>query len=785
MEFKFSADGTLELFEGSKKLIARSPIGMIIKNGELAGPVSAEINNDKIVLDFGKDNATLKKETRKNGSIKLTVTDISDSIDHFIFGAYRCPMAKKCGEILGAAWNDDGSVVCIQSLNPKTTGELEVEFTNNTDFPSPCNWAAGVCNGETLLSCSAANMTRPRKIKTLFGCGLEDVIAEPVPLPDGSIVGASVILTYAESAEMLLEQISDIEVEEHLPHPTIDGEWTKTSMKTTDIYFVFDNSNADFQVRTAEKAGVTGIYFSDPFKSWGHFEINKKRYPGGEKEFAEAIKNARDHGVNVGFHTLSNFIHVHDPYVTPVPHKELLAYDPTEITKSISADDTEIFIKEELNYAKHLTLGCVRIGDELIQFKSFDKDRLCLTGCKRGAFKTVASAHEKGETITHLADHGYGTLFPSMKLQGEMADKIGELIRDNKIRRMSFDGMEGCFYTGNGEYGASEYVRRVFEKAGNELICDASGGTHYRWHAHSYFNWGEPWYDYQLTGGMYNYRVHNQEYFRRNLIPGMLGWFVINDHRLRFEPTLPETLEYILSRMIAHNAGLCINVNVGESEKLDSYLETIRLWQEFRHTVNVPDEIRELMKDKNSRWHLENKDGKWILSKLDIANTDLGYCDMALTMESGTTGYAPVITETGENVQPHKTSIVFDRNVPTEDLPAIIEPLHCRIRVGTPLDKGELHDLTFSEGWFGPKDYITFKVTAKAGEYLEYKGGKTLYRYDADYNLIETVEGEGIEVNVNGSNICGVCVGYKTTGDDMRVMFDHIRTERRFEFPIK
>ncbi len=785
MDFTFNNDGTLELTASGKKLVSRSPVGTVVLNGELIAPQSAKISNSRIELSFDGIKVVLSYSFRKNSSLRLEVTEIPDEVDHFVFGPYISPDAVKYGEILGAAWQSDGSVVCIQSLNPKTTGELEFAFSNKTDFPAPNHFAAGISDGKTVLSCSATNMTRPRRIENLFGCNMKNVIAAPVPLPDGSIIGSAVVLTYGKDKYELLDDICKLEVEEGMPHPTVDGEWAKTSLKATDIYFVFSDGDTDRQLEMAEKANVHCVYYSDPFKSWGHFEINPKLYPGGIEQFRQEVEKAHSHGVNAGFHTLSNFIHTHDPYVSPVPHKDLLDYDPEPIINDLSETDTEIFIPEELNYSMHLTLSAVRVEDEIIQFTGFDKEKCCLIGCKRGAFHTKAVPHKAGSIITHLADHGYGTLFPSINLQGEMADRIGTLIRDCKIRRMSFDGMEGCFYTGLGEYAASEYVRRVFEKAGNDLLCDASGGTHYRWHAHTYFNWGEPWYDYDHRGGMPNYRSYNQDYFRRNLIPGMLGWFLITDNCGRFEPTMPETLEYILSRMIAFDAGLCFSLSCHENERYDGMLATMKLWQEFRHSVKVPEEIKNIMKDKHSNWHLEKKADKWVLSKLNIEERDLGYCDQAVRMESGTTGYTDRTDFATTDGVAHSSIIVLDRSNPDSSVPEITEPLYCRIRLGTPGQNAEVKNFSFYEGWYSEDKILTFKMNAKAGDYLVYKGGNKLMRYDCNMNFIEEFEGEGREVMINGDSLRGLTMRYEVCGDNLQIMFKAIRTASITKFPIR
>ncbi len=778
MQFRIAKDGTMTMRCDGKEYISRSSIGLVLKDGALHAPVSAKVSKGQIRLGFDCCEVLLDASYRENGSLRLSVNSIPDEIDGFVFGPFVCPDCTEAGEIVGAAWHGDGSLVCIQSLNPKTEGECDLEFTNNTPFRSPAGKAAVIEDGTVYLSCSAGNMTRPRFIKENRVAGMKNIMTEAVPAPEGSIEGAAIVLTCAPDSRTMLEDISKIEIEEGMPHPTLDGEWAKTSKRAADLYFVFTSSGIEDQVKMAERAGVRWVYFNDPFESWGHFGISRKQYPGGLDEFKDVISYARGHGVNIGFHTLSNFIHPHDPFVTPVPNKDLLAFYPTTIKKGLSETDTEIFIEDGADYDGKWNMNTVRLGDELIQFDRYDAERKCLTGCRRGSFGTAPASYESGTGITLLADHYYGTFFPSYKLQSEMADNVAGLIKDAGIKRMSFDGMEGCLWTGLGEFACSDYVRRAFQTFGNELMCDASTSSHYRWHAHTYFNWGEPQWDSHFRGGMYNYRSSNQDVFTRNLMPRMLGWYHIQESTRHFEPTLPETLEFIMSRSVAYDAGMCImiyNHKPESQEKLDKYLDKVREWQDFRFSVDVPDELRARMREEKTDWHLEKKDGKWILTDTFISDEDMSWNERTVTNPDGSVY--------------HESLCMVDRNSTGKDVPLIVEPQHFRIRVGNCYNHGKMEGLKITGRFNAEHLNLEFKVSADAGDYLEYDGKKTLYHYDKDYNLLETLEGVGEELVIPDAGYSPIRFHYTISGlqkdEQMKLEFKHFRPTRRYEFDIR
>jgi len=756
----FYDDGTLRLQAGEKLLIPRSPVGMAVKDGILLSPTGATVRDTEICLRFGEQSILLHKHQHRDGSLRLEVADIPPDLDGFVFGPYGVPGAVDFGEYLGAAWLPDGSAVCLQGLNTKTVGEMPFEPVNSTPFPSPAALAAGKSGGTVVLNCFAENMTRP-KITAIPG--IPRFTADTVPAPEGLITGAAVLLTYGKNAEALLDKIGETELAEGLPHPTVNGEWVKKSPRAKDIYLIFEREDFDEQLRIAQRADIRDIYFSSPFENWGHFDLSRKKYPGGMPQLCAITARAAQAGVRVGFHTLTNFITTNDNLITPVPDDRLLFCDETPLLADITETDTEIMIGPAKNYGETTTLNAVRIGDEIFCYEGYDPDKKVLAGCRRGAFGTVAAAHPKGTPMRRLVDHGYATLFPDLTLQQQMAKRIGQFIRTSQMGRISFDGVEGCTYTGRGEYATAEFVKKVYDTAGPELISDASTCSHYRWHAHAYFNNGEPWYDTDRRGGMFRFRAARQARYRANLIPGMLGWYVIWDADGEFEPTLPQTLESILARTVGFDAGLAFQINARWGENLQRCCDTIRLWQQLRRAhPALPQRLREQLQRQDTHWHLtKDGDGSFVLSRLELESCNLLRVDRNVRTETGNVGYG--ITQTVGNAH-HRALIVLDRGDPTLCPPGTAEPLHIRIRFGTPKDTGEARDLAFYPGYFADTPLLRFRVKARAGEYLEYAGGKTLLHFDQNYNLLETLQGVGQEVLRPGDELGAYTLDYDLDG---------------------
>jgi hypothetical protein len=408
----------------------------------------------------------------------------------------------------------------------------------------------------------------------------------------------------------VLKTIGEIEIAENLPHPMIDGEWGKTAKGATAAYLIMNYGVKEFEdaLDLTKKAGLKYLYHEGPFETWGHFKLNAHQFPENWETMKLMVDRAAEEGIRLGVHTLSNFITTNDPYVTPVPDPRLARVGSTTLTQSISKDEKTIGITDPkfFNQMKNNTLHCVVIGKELIRYKEVSTTApWVLTDCERGAFGTTADAHEPGDDIGKLMDHGYETFLTNNELSVEMSTRIAEFFNFTGCRQISFDGLEGNWSTGMGEYGRQRFTQNWYDHLKPDLkgqvITDASGPGHYFWHMFTRMNWGEPWYA-GFRESQTQYRLLNQLYFQRNLIPAMLGWF-----RMTPETSL-EDIEWLLARSAGFDAGYAlvtslaaVNLN-GFSEKI---LTAIREWERARLGGVFPADVKKKMQNIKNEFHLE------------------------------------------------------------------------------------------------------------------------------------------------------------------------------------
>ena len=483
----------LTLTEDGIVRIAPQPIGRFLVNGRAVLPTTAAVTEAGDGLDARVTYPTLGDAVfslrYRGGYAVLTLDTAPKAADAFVFGPYYVAM-ERFGDLLGEATDGERSV-CMQSLMPKVMGGYPTEWLDTHPYAGCCTLpfydrarfddsaAAPVKTkaGEdgVVLQCYARHMRYPETHADThyYATGRQNVVSAEVTGPDARIDGAAVCFLCASNAG-LLDAIGEMELAEGLPHPVIDGVWAKKSPYAYRSYLMVqqdgiaylmgslgeaeqprDKYTFDELLALAALSGGGFCYFGNPFVSWGHFQISPHYFPDGDAGLKKAVDYAAARGIKIGFHTLSNFIHTNDPYVSPVPSPELLIMDETTLARDVGETDTEILVSARCHYFEKSALNCIRMGDELARFQKAMEtpDGILLTGVTRGAFGTLSAFHSAGEKICRLQDHGYQTLYPTVKLQAEMATRVGTILRETGVCRMSFDGMEGCLATGRDEYG--------------------------------------------------------------------------------------------------------------------------------------------------------------------------------------------------------------------------------------------------------------------------------------------------------------------------------------------
>lgn len=641
-----------------KELLGKGsyPILSAVKAQKIILPKGLKIKGDQFLL-LMEDGEQIELQVKQMAqAITYEITKISDVYSMVVFGPVKINANEVVGEIVGVTQQDD-IAFGMQALNSKTNGGIPQESANlystqfaysgpNTELSVASvpfyNLAAVNSKDGTVFQLSARNRqkTEYRKVQQL-----EKSLTLPVAGSDGVIAGAKIAL-FGDVRNVILDRIGKVELEQGLPHPMLDGEWDKMSRSAMDSYLIsnFSEEDFDFVLDKVQLAGFRNVYHTDPFETWGHFKWKPSFVKNGDQGVKVLVDKAKAKGIRVGVHTLTNFLTTNDAYVTPIPSKQLLKQGQLKLLQNLNADQKEIEIQASDLFEMPLSLNAMQIDDELIIFGKVEKigDKMRLTDCKRGAFGTKATTHNQAQPLYKLWDYPYKTLFPDLTLQDEFAQRLATIFNTTGLKQISFDGLEGSMYTGHDYYATARFITEYYKnlKDKNDLINDASRLDHFLWHIHTRMNWGEPWGEEMRKGQVEN-RIKNQEFFKRNLFPRMLGWFLVRLADRKFETTTLEDLEWALSESAGFDSGYAMSINMQTLRKhgqIDQLLEAMKNWDSLRKAKAFTEEQMKRLRDPETEWQLKKvNDQQFLLYPLYIS--DRYRCDLS-EMQPGQPGGA-------------------------------------------------------------------------------------------------------------------------------------------------
>jgi len=704
-----------------------SPLIQLRKDSILYQPARFDPAGEEGLFQLSFDNlpATVFVSVKANSShIAFTIDKIEDedNIDVAIWGPYANTINETIGEIVGVVRNTEFAIG-IQTLNIRTLGgypsqendqDPVYDIFESNSIVDVSDSVKVLYRGQTAKKIESGSIiqayTRDRsKTRVIPNWNHERYIAPA--FDDLGIEGSSIALFGAPTKDAL-ETIGKIEIAEGLPHPVIDGQWGKTARSATASYLImnFGEDNLDLAMDLTKQAGLKYLYHGGPFVNWGHFELNPREFPDNWESMARCVERAEKEGLYLGLHTLSNFITTNDPYVSPKPDPRLAKVGSSNIMAEVSIRDTEILIEspDYFNQMKNNTLHAVVIDDEIIRYREVNKNQPWkLIDCERGAFGTEKESHAKGSVIAKLMDHGYKTFLTNSELSKEVALQIADLYNQTGLKQISFDGLEGNWSTGMGQYGRQLFVKYWYDALKPDLqgkiITDASNPGHYFWHMYTRMNWGEPWYA-GFRESQTQYRLLNQAFYQRNLMPSMLGWF-----RMTPEISL-EDIEWLLARAAGFDAGFALvtGTSVVESHGMgDKIMNTIKIWEEARMAGAFPEVLKKDLQNIQKEFHLEtNGPNAWKLYQ--------AYLIKAI--------YKNLEKQPGE---PNLLKVDLKNENPEQTISFVIS---------SPAECG-LSDIQLEIDNFRK---ILLPLNLPPNHHIKYTGGSYVYLYDSKWNNIDS-----------------------------------------------
>jgi hypothetical protein len=593
-----------------------SPLVTLISQGKKFAPIISVYNKNNHIITL-KYSSLLTIDVRisvkkTHLTFEIVKAEPKDKIEAIVWGPIPLNIKKSIGEIIGVVRNENVAIG-LQVLNVKTDGG---------DYSAEGNpFARGMAAIEKKWGSNIQAYSINREIERYIDSWNGENKNTPViPIKGETVVGSKIAL-FSCDEDKTLDWIEKIELAEELPHPTINGIWIKKIFQRGHSYLIADytESNIDTLINFTKRAGLISLYHSGPFTNWGHYNLDTVSFPNGNTGIKKCVNKAKAAGLHLGVHTLTNFINTDDKYISPIPDKRLaltgfglLDADIDENTKEIPVSTNEYFNNQNFN-----NLHAVKIGNEIIRYKNVSSDApYKLIDCQRGSFNTKISSHYKYDTVGKLYDHAYKVFFPNLDLQREIAVNLAKFFNETGLDHMDFDGHEGCLASGQGNYAINLFADDFYKNLNHNVLNGTSNSKTYYWHINTYCNWGEPWYG-GFKESMQEYRISNQGLFDRNLMPHMLGWYLLT------KTTTIGEMEWMLARSAAYDAGFAMVTDIKSVEENPVGLELLDLiheWENARLSSAFNSEQIQRLKDSKNEFHLEKINEKeWNLYQYHIS----------------------------------------------------------------------------------------------------------------------------------------------------------------------
>lgn len=669
----------------------------VVSDGNTIAPLKAVFKKGNIALSYAGGATAVIKVQVKDPYIVFTLVSITKNVEAIKWGPFNTIIGDTIGNTVGVV-RSAAFAIGLQCLNKKTTGG---ELVNEEGSVLERGTTATAASFGSSLQAFTINRSRDRKITVWNRWPQVPVKA----IPGGEMEGSSIALFGCVPANVLTV-IKSITRDEGLPYAQWKGEWIKTSEESSRPYIIttFSEDNIDTFLTYAKRMGFAGVYHEDPFDTWGHFTLKKSLFPHGRAGFKACVDKAHAMGLRLGFHTLTNFITTNDSFVTPKPDHRLAKAGSALLSSDISPDATEIVVSDDQYFTLRSDLNSVRIGEEIIRYMEVTTQApYRLVGCIRGAFGTNKSAHKANEEITRLIDHPYKVFFPDWDMQKDIANNIGRFINETGADQMDFDGHEGTYACGMGDFSFNSFAEEVFNKTDHPIVFGSSRDNHYFWHFNNYLNWGEPWYG-GFRESQSDVRMANQPFYDNNYLPNMLGWFLITAQ------TNPDDIDWMLARAAGFDAGyaLVLRKEALSNPQMEEIIRRINRWTSAQRLHLFDPAQQQWLRHPENDAQLLEQDGRLYLQRFTKFSFD----------------YEAKVLQPG---QPTAQSWDFINKQSRQPPQIIVHALG---------DEGHIvNPLIEIDNFF----HVAFPVTLEAGQTLVMHGDNSAAIYDRKGRLINEV----------------------------------------------
>lgn len=375
---------------------------------------------------------------------------------------------------------------------------------------------------------------------------------------------------------------------------------------------------------------------------FGDYMPNPEVYPNGYDSLKATVDQLHDAGIAVGLHTYAMFIAKDTPWVTPVPDPGLAKNAVFTLAQAITEADTGVPVLEStgkmspLTGFHHRNSATIQIDDELIVFSNVSKEPpYAFTECARGAYGTVATAHEQNAKVHNLKEC-FGLFAPDP--DSELFDKVIEATAKtynycgfDMMYMDALDGSDVLDLKGGGQfawYYGAKFTWELVKRLNNAPLMEMSTFSHHLWTVRSRMG---AWDACQRAPQTFaDIHVMSNREWERHFLPTNLGWWGIFDYAgVQPKRSLTDDVEYICGKALGTNSSLSLLLGFSPQTFQDSTNQQrmgdiIRRYEDLRLGGVVPAAIRDQLAQPGKAFTLDgSRESGWAFRPVEFLRHDL------------------------------------------------------------------------------------------------------------------------------------------------------------------